>query len=177
MWNDIPTKTKGNIVSVSANNSMFIGVSDSGEIIKSTNATDWEIKDFNKEYAGYLEYSKFTKVLATQNNIVIIGTHEDGSPSVLFSAMGNVWSERFPIYYDENEKLHYLSNKPNGITYDADHNQFILACDNGELFFLPSCTKCNKKIKITEENLNALFYSDDNLYIVGDNFSVITQKL
>ena len=87
-WNQIQTDVKGNILSLASNNSFFIGVTDAGEIIKSDDGMNWEIKDYNEEYAGYNPYSKFKKILATQNTIVIIGTHDDDSPSILSSVMG-----------------------------------------------------------------------------------------
>jgi hypothetical protein len=176
-WNIVPTKIKGNIVSLTANNSFFIGISDSGEIIKSFDGIIWEIQDYNKEYAGYNKYSKFKKILATQNSIIIIGTHDDGSPSILFSSLGNVWTEREPIYQDDQGIVQCLTRKPNGITYDTERDQFILACDNGELLTLPPCSKCNKHAKISETDFNALIYSDDCLLIVGNDYSVFSQRL
>jgi len=177
VWKSLPSGAKGSILSLSANNSFFIGITDKGEILKSTDGTNWEIKDYNKEYAGYNKYSKFKKVLATQNSIVIIGTHDDGSPSILFSSLGNVWAERLPVYHDDEEIIQYLAQAPNGIAYDPDRDQYILACDNGGLFILPGCTKCNKLLKISDKILNTLLYIDDNLYIVGEKFSVYVQKL
>jgi hypothetical protein len=176
-WNAIATKIKGNVLSISANSTFFIGVSDSGEIIKSINGVKWEIKDYNREYAGYNSYSKFRKILAIQNSIVIIGTHNDGSPSILFSSLGNVWAERTPVYHDEQGTINYLTKKPNGITYDSLMDEFILACDNGELFSLPSCSKCNKCIKISEINLNAIIYDNNCLFVVGDEFYLFVQRL
>ena len=176
-WNTAPNRVKGNIVSISANNSFFIGVSDAGEIIKSSDGITWEIKDYNKEYAGFNKYSNFKKVLATQSSTIIIGAHDDGSPSILFSAMGNVWAEREPIYHDDKGEIQYLTQNPNGITYDPDQDQFILACDNGIVFTLPSCNKCNKHYKMSETNLKAITYIDKSLFIVGNEFSVFVQKL
>jgi hypothetical protein len=176
-WDAIPVSIRGNIVSLSANLSFFIGVSDSGEIIKSENGMKWEIQDYNKEYAGYAMHSKFTKIAASQNSIVIIGTHDDDSPSIVISSLGNVWTEREPIYKDDRGTVQSLTAKPNGMTYDPDRDQFILACDNGELLTLPPCSKCNKYAKISETDLHALFYSENCLVIVGDGYSVFTQKL
>ncbi len=176
-WDTIPAKIKGNILSLSANTSFFIGVSDSGEIFKSSDGVKWEIKDYNKEYAGFNSYSKFKKILATQNSIVIIGAHNDGTPSILFSSLGNVWVERIPFYQDEHGAICYLTKKPNGIAYDSLMDEFILACDNGELFSLPSCSKCNKYKKISEIDLNAIIYDDNCVFIVGSEFSLFTQRL
>jgi hypothetical protein len=176
-WKDLHTGAKGNIISISANSSFFIGVSDLGEIIKSSDGLNWEVKDYNKEYDGYYMPAKFKKILATQKSVVIIGTHDDGTPSILFSSLGNVWTEKDPICHNDDGSMFYLTKEPNGITYDPDKDQYILSCDDGELFILPECSKCNKHLKISEENLNALLYIDDNLYVVGDQFSVYVQKL
>jgi hypothetical protein len=137
----------------------------------------WDIQDYNKAYAGYNKYSKFKKILAAENGIVIIGEHEDGSPSILFSALGNVWAERLPVYHDNRGKVFYLTNKPNGITYDPERDQFILACDHGELFSLPNCSKCNQYKKISESDLNAIIYADNCLLIAGEDYSLFIHQL
>ena len=175
-WNSRKTGAKGNILSLSTNNTLSIGVTDAGEILKSFDGFKWEIKDYNKEYAGYNPYSNFKKISATQNSIVIIGSHKDGSPAVLFSSMGNVWVEREPFYYDDQDMICYLTGKPNDLTYDPIRNQFLLACDDGELFSLPTCIKCNKYTKISEKNLHALITLDNCLCIVGDDFAVFIQR-
>jgi hypothetical protein len=176
-WNVVPTEIKGNILSLSASNSCFIGITDSGEIIKSFDGMTWDIQNYNKEYTGYNQRSKFRKIYASPNSIVIIGTHDDGSPSILFSSLGSVWAEREPIYEDEQGRFSCLTQKPNAITYDSERDQFIVACDHGELFSLPSCSKCDKYMKIAEVNLHALIYFDNHLLIVGDEFSVFIQRL
>ncbi len=176
-WSKIQTDIKGNILSLTSNNFFFIGVTDAGEIIKSFDGSDWEIKDYNKEYAGYNEYSKFKKILATQNTFVIIGTHDDGAPSILSSSLGNVWAERYPIYHDDQGMICSLTSAPNGIAYDSGGDQFIVACDHGELISLPTCTKCNEHTKISENDLNAIIYYDNRVVIVGDDFSVFVQRL
>ena len=171
-WNSKHLEVKGNIVSISANDSYWIGITDRGEIIRSYDGLNWEIKDYNKEYSGYNKSCIFKKVLLTENRIVIIGTHDDGSPAVLFSSLGNVWTERLLIYYDDQGIIRSLTNKPNGITYDPAGDQFILACDNGVLFSLPSCTKCNVYAKISTNNLCAIICTGDYLLIVGEEFSI-----
>jgi hypothetical protein len=175
-WNRIQTALKGNIVSLSANNSFFIAVSDSGEIMKSIDGTVWKIQDYNKEYAGYNKHSTFKKVLAAQNGIVIMGITDDGLPSILFSTLGTVWTERIPIYQDNQGVVTCLTSTPNGITYDSDRDQFILACDHGELLSLPPCSKCNKYAKISETDLHGIIYFDNRLLIAGDGYSVFIQR-
>lgn len=171
-WNSIHIVVKGNIVSLSANDSFFFGISDIGEIIKSNDGLIWEIKNYNKGYSGYNKSCLFKKILTTKNRIAIIGTHEDGSPSILFSTLGNVWTERTLIYHDDQGMIRYLTSNPNDITYDPTRDQFNLACDNGEIFRLPSCTKCNGYAKISTNNLSAIICTGDYLLIVGEEFSI-----
>jgi uncharacterized protein YrrD len=171
-WDVIHLQVKGNIESVAANDSFFFGITDSGEIIRSNDGLNWEINDYNKEYAGYNKSCTFTKVLLTENRIVIIGTREDNSPAVLFSSLGNVWTERSLSYNDDRGMIRFLTNKPNGITYDPVRDQFILACDNGEIFSLPSCTKCNTCSTVSTSNLNAIICTKDCLASVGDGFYI-----
>jgi hypothetical protein len=171
-WNSKHLGVRGNIVSVTANDSYFLGITDIGEIIRSNDGLNWEIKDYNKEYSGYNKACIFKKVLLTNNWIVIIGSHNDGLPAVLFSSLGNVWTERLLIYHDDQGIIRSLINKPNGITYDPAGDQFILACDNGEIFGLPACTKCNTSSILSSNNLNAIICTEDCLVSVGEGFSV-----
>ncbi len=176
-WTSIATAIKGNIISLTSNASFFFGVSDSNEILKSVDGLHWEIQDYNKEYAGYTRRITLRKIFANQNSMIIVGLYDDGSPAVLFSSMGTVWAERVPVYEDAQGFYSSLTQKPNAITYDPDRDQFIVACDHGELFSLPSCSKCDKYLKISESDLHGLVYFDGRLFIVGDGFSVFIQPL
>jgi hypothetical protein len=176
-WSKIQTNIRGNILSLSSNESFFIGVTDAGEIIKSIDGKTWGIEDYNEKYAGYNASSMFRKILAGPNNIMIIGKHSDGSPSILFSTLGSVWTERPPIYQDEQGAVQGLSKTPNGITYDADRDQFVIACDDGELLALPPCAKCNKWAKISDVDFQSIIYHDNSFLIVGEEFSVLIQRI
>jgi hypothetical protein len=171
-WSSINIETKGNIVSVTANGSFFIGVTDRGEILISKDGFNWQIKDYNKEYSGYNKSCVFKKVLATNNRIVIIGRHDDNSPAVLFSTLGNVWVERTLVYDDDQGIMRFLTNEPNDIAYDPFRDQFILACDNGVLFSLPSCTKCNVFITVSEADLYAVICTKDLILSAGEEYNI-----
>ena len=171
-WSIINTNAKGNIISLTSNNSFFIGVSDRGEVIKSNDGLNWQVTDYNETYAGFNRYSYFRKILAGQNSIVIIGTHDDGTPAVLFSTLGNVWTERTLVYDDENGVMQFLVEKPNDIIYDPDRDQFVLACDEGIIFTLPTCTKCNTYTKVADGHLSALAYSRNILVVAGEEYSL-----
>jgi hypothetical protein len=176
-WSGIHLEVKGNIVSVMANDSFCIGITDSGEIIRTYDGFNWEITDYNKKYSGYYKSCIFKKTLLTKNRIVIIGSHDDGSPAVLFSSLGNVWTERSLNYDDDHGMICILTNIPNDITYDPARDQFFLACDNGKIFSLPSCTKCNKSVTVTTNDLHAIICTDDLLLSAGEDFYVNILKL
>ncbi len=171
-WRSIKSEARGNIVSVTANDPFFIGITDIGEILTSKDGINWDIRDYNKEYSGYNKSCVLKKVLATNNRIVIIGKHNDNSPAVLFSSLGNVWTERTLIYEDDEGVMRFLTNEPNSITYDSVRDQFILACNKGQIFTLPSCTKCNESAIISDSDLYAIFCSGNLLICVGREFSV-----
>jgi len=171
-WNVIEPGAKGNIVSVTANESFFMAVTDEGEILKSGDGFNWHVTDFNKEYSGFYKPCLFHEVLAAGSSIVICGKHPDGSPVVITSTLGNVWTERFLNYRDDQGSIRFLSNCPNSVAYDKLRDQHILACDNGEIFSLPSCTKCNASAIISGSNIHAIACLDDMLFCGGDGFSV-----
>lgn len=177
LWEKIQTAAKGNILSLSSNHSLMIGITDAGEIIKSADGLNWEIMNYNEAYAGYNPHVHFKKILTTDDNILIIGNHDDGSPAILVSTSGNVWAERSPVFHDDEGRICFLTNKLNGITYDPDGDQFFLACAGGVVFSLSNCTKCNKWLKLSESHLNAVCYADNCLFIAGDDYSFFIQRL
>ncbi|OFY65832.1 MAG: hypothetical protein A2Y71_15510 [Bacteroidetes bacterium RBG_13_42_15] len=176
-WGSIRTEARGNIISVTANDSFFIGITEIGEILISKDGFKWDIRDYNKVYSGYNKSCIFKKVLAANNRIVIIGMHDDNSPAVLFSTLGNVWTERSLVFDDNQGIMRFLTNEPNAITYDSVRDQFILACDKGEIFTLPSCSKCNESAIISDSDLYAITCSGNLLICVGREFSVNIMNL
>lgn len=171
-WNIIEPGVRGNIVSVAAGASMFIAVTDEGEIIKSDDGLSWKVTDYNKEYSGFYKPCMFHEVLAAGSNIVICGKHSDGSPAVITSTLGNVWTERLLNFRDDHGNIGFLTNCPNSVAYDQQRDQYIMACDKGEIFSLPSCTKCNASAIISGDDLHAIACLDDILFCGGEAFSV-----
>jgi hypothetical protein len=163
---------KGNIVSVSARQSDCFGVTDEGEIIHSADGIKWDITDFNKVYSGYYRTSRFKKILATESRIVIAGIRYDGSPVLMFSTLGNVWTERPLIYTDDQGREDYLTEKPSDIGYDYSTDEFYLACTNGKLMKLPSCSQCNKLSVLASEDLEGISFSENTMMLVGENFLI-----
>ncbi|MGB8490991.1 MAG: hypothetical protein WCE64_08025 [Bacteroidales bacterium] len=163
---------KGNIVSVSARESDCYGVTDEGEIIHSADAINWDITDFNKVYSGFYKPCYFTRVLVTANRIAVAGMNNDGSPVLMFSSQGGVWTERSLNYTDDQGMPGFLDDRPNDIFYDYQGDEFFLACNNGRLMKLPSCSQCNKLAVLSDENLTGIAGNNNTMIIVGENFFI-----
>jgi len=163
---------RGNIVSVSARESGCFGVTDEGEIIHSIDGIKWNITDFNKVYSGYYKTCYFTKILVTENRIAIIGKYSDGSPVLMLSTKGNVWTERTLIYNDDQGFKNILEDSPNDVIYDDSEDIFYMVCSKGKVMQLPSCNQCNKVIEVSSEDLKGISLNEKTLMIVGDNFFI-----
>jgi hypothetical protein len=171
-WSNIKLKLKGDIISLSANASYCFGVTDAGEIIRSNDGLNWSVTDYNKEYSGYNKPCIFNKILLIPNRFVIAGKHTDGTPAVLFSTMGNVWSERQLFYDDDQGMPQMLTSIPNDIAYDVQGDQFFIACDSGEILSLPSCSKCNVFAKISKNDLYGIICTGESLVTAGEGYAV-----
>jgi len=162
----------GNIVSLSSNFSDCYGVTDKGEIIHSTDGIHWTIFDFNEFYAGYYKTSHFTHILVTDTQIAITGKHEDGSPTLLFSSQGNVWTERSLTYTDEQGAPASLEDTPNNLVYIPSDDLFILCCSRGKLMKIPSCSHCNKLIECSTKDLKGIAYNGNTLMVAGADYFI-----
>jgi len=171
-FNKIYPAVKGNIVSLSARESDCYGVTDEGEIIHTTDGVNWDVFDFNEVYAGYYKPCTFTSILATEKRIAVAGINEDETPVMMFSNQGNVWTDRALKYSDEQGIQNLLTEKPNNIFYDDSNDLFYLACNNGKLMKIPSCSHCNKMVLVSEKNLAGISGNSHALVIVGENFYV-----
>lgn len=168
----ITLNLKGNIVSLSSGSSACFGVTDEGEIIHSVNGINWEITDFNKIYSGYYKPCYFKKILVTENRIAVTGIRKDGSPVVMFSNLGNVWTERTLYYTDDQGMTSYLMESPNDIIYFEPADEFYLVCNKGKLMKLPSCSQCNKLAVIPMDDPEAVSIKDNTMMIVGGKFLI-----
>jgi hypothetical protein len=163
---------RGNIVSISSRESDLFGVTDEGEIIHTIDGIKWTITDFNKVYSGYYKTCFFTKILVTENRIAIIGKHYDGSPVLMLSTQGNVWTERTLIYTDDQGFKNILDDLPNDIIYNDSEDMFYIVCIKGKVMQLPSCNQCNKVIDISSEDLIGISFNENTLMIVGEKFLI-----
>jgi hypothetical protein len=163
---------KGNIVALSANESICFGVTDQGEIIHTTDGLNWIIFDYNEFYFGYYKPSYFTSVLVTDKQIAVAGIKEDGMPVLLFSAQGNVWTDRALAYIDDKGMSVFSKDIPLTIYYDVVEDQFVLACTNGTLHVVPACSHCNKVVHYSTEDLTGIAGNEHTWMLVGANYFV-----
>ena len=163
---------KGNVVSLSARASDCFGVTDEGEIIKTSDGKSWDIFDFNQVYSGFYKSCRFTKVLATENRIAAAGINYDGSPVFMFSNQGKVWTERQLSYTDEQGAPGILDGLPADIFYDGPEDQFFLVCTNGKLLKLPSCSQCNKLTVVSEQKISGISCNENTMMLVGEKYYV-----
>jgi hypothetical protein len=163
---------KGNVVSVSSNESVCFGVTDQGEIIHTTDGLNWTIFDYNDFYFGYYKPSYFTSVLVTDKQIAVAGIKEDGMPVLLFSAQGNVWTDRALAYIDDEGISIFSKDIPLTIYYDVIEDQFVLACTNGTLQFVPACSHCNKVVHYSTEALTGIASNEHTWMIVGTSYFI-----
>ena len=169
-WSIMKMKVSGNIVSLASTTSFCIGLTNKGDILKSSDGINWSIFDYNKVYAGYNKHCSFTRIAIGGNRIAIIGRHDDGSPALLFSSVGEVWTERPLFYTSDNESDQLLQNQLIDISYDYKADQFLILCDHGIIFTVPSCIKCNRLFKVSEKQLYTLLLQKGAVIIAGDNY-------
>ena len=171
-FHKIPLALKGNIVSLSANASECYGVTDAGEIIRSKDGIQWNIIDFNAQYAGYYKPCAFTRVLAMNDRIAIAGEKDDGSPVLFFSTQGNVWTDRILDYTNDERQMNSPTEILNDIYYYYPEDLYFLACNKGIMMQIPSCSHCNKLIPIGTDDLRCMAFNGNVLLFAGSNYCI-----
>lgn len=170
-WIEVNLPLKGNIVALSAGLPGCAGATDRGEIIRSEDAINWEIFDYNEKYAGFGRPCIFTDIAVSDNRIAVSGYHSDNTPVVLFSTLGNVWMERTLNYTDDDGIIKLLKGIPERITYDITGDQFFIVTPGGEIMSLPQCSKCNTLIRAGIQNPEGLSAGPRSMIVAGDGFS------
>lgn len=170
-WIEIRLQLKGRIIALSTGMSVCAGATDRGEIISSGDALNWEIFDYNEEYSGFGKPCIFTDIAISENTIAVSGYHNDNSPVVLFSTLGNVWMERTLNYKDEKGIFRFLHGIPVRIAYDVAGDQFFTVTSGGDILCLPQCTKCNTLVRSSIKNPGGLSIGARSMMITGKDFS------
>jgi hypothetical protein len=170
VFRKIQLTIKGNIVSLSTNNVVCYGVTDQGEIIHSNDGINWTLLDINELYKGYYKPCHFSCVLVTDNRIAVAGKHDDGTPALLFSSQGNVWTERILNYTDDQGISAMLEDVPYDLLYNSAEDQFLLSCSKGKVMIIPACSHCNKLYEYTTADLKGIAGNENTLMVAGDNY-------
>jgi len=160
----------GNIVSLSSRASECFGVTDQGEILRSADGIHWSVFDFNNYYKGYYKPCQFTCVLAEENQLAVAGKYDDGSPVLMLSSQGSVWTERSLNFTDDGGGLSTLIGIPTSICQDAAEDRLLLACSKGQVMSIPSCSHCNKLLSVSSEDFSGISNNGNFWLIVGDGF-------
>lgn len=161
---------EGNIVSLSARATECFGVTDKGEIVRSTDGVNWTVFDFNAYYSGFYKPCQFTCISAHEEQIAVAGKDVDGSPVLMLSSQGSVWTERVLTYTDNNGGVSNLVGIPNLIYSDTAEDQLILVCSKGQIMLIPSCSHCNKLISVSTDDLKSISKNGNSWLIIGDDF-------
>ncbi len=160
---------KGNVLSLSAGVEMCYGVTDAGEILRTRDGIHWSLFDFNREYAGYYLPCTFTSVALAPGRIAVSGTKSDGSPVLMLSTRGNVWTERPLDYSDPAGGFSLLKQIPEFVWYDPSGDQWVLVCRGGHLMTLPACSQCNRLTVLSSEDLRGMAANGKVWMVVGDH--------
>ena len=137
---------RGKFSNIDAGAETCYAISDSSEIVSVNLALIGKIFDFNAEYAPYYGNHHIIDIAVGPASIFIATVREDGKPAAFTSTMGSVWSER-ELDYAINGRWYMFEKIPHRITYEEHSDTFVLICEDGDEFHLPSCSHCNYVVR------------------------------
>lgn len=173
----IALPARGSLRALSSNMQYCYGITSEGEILKTSNMSDWDVLDFNSEYEGFYPHVYFSDIEMGLENLAVIGTTDTGVPVMFISSQGAVWSYRELSYSASRGSLN-LEEEPLSVIYDYLADQYILLCSGGVIFSVPACAHCNKLERINANELNSLAftYQGDYFVVGSDNFSALVPR-
>ncbi len=133
---------KGEFIGMDAGTEMCHAVSDSSEIISINRALIGKVFDFNGQYDEYYGKIRLIDIAAGPAYLCVAAVKEDGKPTAYTSTKGTVWSER-ELNYAINGRWYMFEKVPHSISYEELSDSFVLICEDGDAFHLPSCSHCN----------------------------------
>lgn len=166
-WQRVILAVKGDIVGLAASEGRMIGVTASGETFATTDGVAFTVRHYNAEMDDTVSFHDVT--FGSADLFWATGEREDGSPVVLASKSGGVWSERALNYMD-------------GAAYDpsdlrvfgaaASGGQMLVACSGGGVLTLPDCLQCNTMQTVADALLTDVAYNGGKVAAVGEGFAV-----
>ena len=169
-WEAVDSGVKNKILSISANDKMCMAVTREGQILMSTDGMNWNVMDYNVLYEGYSELFWFRSVRSLGNAFVIVGEYQKkpGTPAILSSETGEVWSESVLYKINGNPGEDSYPLVVNAVAVDWD--QLVAGCNGGKLLTITECSECNKLDSIGSQNINDIVSANGYLALVGDGF-------
>ena len=125
-------EVKGEVIGTATNEYATFGLTDKGEIFWSRDEKKWEVIDFNEMYRGYYAPVHFVGIAAGAGSVAVVGTSEESGAPAMF------------VTYSQGEELFELGEAPLAIRADLERDEYVLTCTDGVLFFVPSCSHCNR---------------------------------
>lgn len=139
---NISVDIKGELTGLDAGADMCYAVTDSSEIVSFNLALIGKVFDFNGEYSGYYGNLRLIDIATGPASVCIAAEREDGCPAAFVSSKGSVWSER-ELNYKSEGVWRQFEIIPDSVIYEEDSDSFVLICNEGWRFHLPSCSHCN----------------------------------
>lgn len=133
---------KGQFIAIDSGHDICYVLSDCSEIISLNLALQGKIFDFNANYSEYYGTVSLIDIACGSLSVCVGAIKENGLPTAFTSSKGNVWSER-ELNYAVNGIWHIFEKVPHSITYEELSDNFVLHCEDGTEFHLPSCSHCN----------------------------------
>lgn len=142
----IRIEAKGELTSIDAGEDICYAVSDSSEIISINRALVGKVFDFNGQYEEYYGKIRLIDIAVGPASLCVAAIREGGKPTAYTSTKGTVWSER-ELNYAINGRWYIFEKVPHSIDYEELSDSFVLICEDGDAFHLPSCSHCNYLVK------------------------------
>ena len=169
LWKRVSVRLRGDITGLAATDKRLVGVTSRGETFTTADGDTYTVVSCSPTAA---EAVSFSALGVGDHMFYASGTRADGTPVVMTTIYGGVWSER-PLDYIDG-----AGYDPRGLTVRGmawDGGQMMLACNDGQVLMLPDCTKCNHLETVATAALTDTSYNGGKLAAVGESwdFSVV----
>ncbi len=119
--------------------------------------------------ATYGERISLTDIFACNGMICAIGEDDNGSPLMISSLGGEVWTRRGLYMMGEGGQYEELIGCPLSAACAFGEDTIVLVCDNGMLALLPACIKCNTFYKISDQALIDVACSENAVCVIEED--------
>ena len=170
-WESVMLETNHDLIAIAANSHYIMAITAESDIFISQDGEQWKWENFNTSYSNdYVPYV-FTGLRNMETSFFIYGQEKDepGSPFVMFSESGTVWT--FKPFHEINgsESAEFMPLTIRAIGHNLD--QVLAACDQGRLLTITECSTCHQITDLGKSDLTAIAYGNGHLLVAGTNFT------